>query len=398
MGTKFRFSKKLIDALPPCLADSRSREAEYSDTDVPGLRLLVSKAGRKAFLFRYTSPAGRKRSMGLGRYPEFDIAEVRERALDARRLLARGDDPQEVREVEVKRKTCMTFGQFVKEDYLPHSQALRSHATIETRLRLHVLPVLGDRSLNTITVQEIQRLHDKMLAKSCAASANRVLASIKRVLSLAILWGKMEGPSPALRVRLHPEDNMRQVYLEGDSLKRFMAALDADPNPMIADYFRLLIATGVRRNEALVAKFDDVHLTSGRWFLPKTKTGSRTVPLNELAIEILHRREQGRVPGNPYVFPSLRVKGGHFNGPQKAFRRILKRAGLKAGSKDGVCIHTLRHTFCSLSLMTGASLYMVQRLAGHRHSNTTARYAHLADHQIKESSQQVADLLVQAGR
>lgn len=398
MGTKFRFSKKLIDALPACPAESRSRDAEYSDTDVPGLRLLVSKTGRKAFLFRYTSPSGRKRSMGLGRYPEFDIQEARERALEARRLLAHGEDPQEVREIEVKRKTCMTFRQFVKEDYLPHSKTLRSHATIETRLRLHVLPELGDRPLNTITVQEIQRLHDKMLAKSCAGTANRILASIKRVFNLAILWGKMDGPSPALRVKLHPENNLRQVYLEGDSLKRFMAALDADPNPMIADYFRLLLSTGVRRNEALVAKFSDVHLESGRWFLPKTKTGSRTVHLNEVALEVLRRREQARVPGNPYVFPSLKVKGGHFNGPQKAFRRILKRAHLKAGGADGLCIHSLRHSHASLALAAGASLYVVQNLLGHRHSTTTTRYAHLADGQLKASSAQVADLLTQASR
>lgn len=50
MNRQFRFSKKLVDAIPPHPADSRSREGEYSDTEVAGLRLLVNRTSL------YTSP------------------------------------------------------------------------------------------------------------------------------------------------------------------------------------------------------------------------------------------------------------------------------------------------------------------------------------------------------
>lgn len=47
--SKFRFTQRAIDALPPHRADSPSKSAEYSDTEVVGLRLSVNKLGRKFF-------------------------------------------------------------------------------------------------------------------------------------------------------------------------------------------------------------------------------------------------------------------------------------------------------------------------------------------------------------
>ena len=50
MNRQFRFNKKLIDALPPHLEDAKSKENEYSDTEVAGLRVIVTRKGRKYFL------------------------------------------------------------------------------------------------------------------------------------------------------------------------------------------------------------------------------------------------------------------------------------------------------------------------------------------------------------
>lgn len=54
MNRQFRFNKKLIDALPPHPEDAKSKESEYSDTEVAGLRVIVTRKGRKYFLLRYT--------------------------------------------------------------------------------------------------------------------------------------------------------------------------------------------------------------------------------------------------------------------------------------------------------------------------------------------------------
>ena len=59
------FNKKWIEQLPPNSKNSPSREKEYSDTQVVGLKLLVNKVGRKFFYLRYTINR-RKRGIKIG--------------------------------------------------------------------------------------------------------------------------------------------------------------------------------------------------------------------------------------------------------------------------------------------------------------------------------------------
>ena len=50
-----------------------------------------------------------------------------------------------------------------------------------------------------------------------------------------------------------------------------------------------------------------------------------------------------------------------------------------------------RHSFASRALALGESLPMIGRLLGHRHMETTARYAHLASESVRESAARIAD-------
>ena len=63
--TKFPFTKKAIEALPAHDPNSPSREAEYSDSECIGLKLRVSKNGRRFFQHRF-SYLGRKRCLSIG--------------------------------------------------------------------------------------------------------------------------------------------------------------------------------------------------------------------------------------------------------------------------------------------------------------------------------------------
>ncbi len=115
MKRQFRFTKRSLDALPPCPANSASKEVEYSDLYIGGLRVQVNRQGRKAFLFRYQIH-GRKRAMKTGGYPETSIEEARQKVIEWRALLAKGIDPQESR--DATRKTGITFQEFF-DQYRP---------------------------------------------------------------------------------------------------------------------------------------------------------------------------------------------------------------------------------------------------------------------------------------
>ena len=109
--------------------------------------------------------------------------------------------------------------------------------------------------------------------------------------------------------------------------------------------------------------------------LPASKTGAKTVPLGAPALRAL--AELPRQEGSPYVLPAERGDG-HFVGIQKPWQRIRGAAGL-----DDVRIHDLRHSFASIAVSGGDSLYVVGKVLGHRQSRTTERYAHLKDDPLR---------------
>lgn len=77
--------------------------------------------------------------------------------------------------------------------------------------------------------------------------------------------------------------------------------------------------------------------------------------------------------------------GTHLAEPRKTFENVKAAAGI-----DNLRLHDLRHTFASLTISQGASLYEVQKLLGHTSSQMTPRYAHLADDNLRAVSDDVA--------
>jgi integrase len=73
------------------------------------------------------------------------------------------------------------------------------------------------------------------------------------------------------------------------------------------------------------------------------------------------------------------VRGdGHFVGISEA---LATRSG--GGGFDDARIHDLRHSFASIAVSGGDSLYLVGKVLGHRQSRTTERYAHLKDDPLR---------------
>lgn len=380
MSKLIRFSKRVIDALPPQPATAKARESEYSDTEVCGLKLLINKQGRKFFYLRYRH-AGRQRSMKLGNYGELDIGEARLLALKHRAQLSNGIDPQ-----AIAPESGMTFRRFIDDHYLPHAYASkRSANSDDSKFKTHLFAMFGARPLASITRQEIQRYHDELISRRAPATANRHLALLKRCFNLAILWGYIDS-NPATGIRMHTENNQSQRFLSIDEARRLWAVLDHDQNPIAAKAIKLMLVTGVRREEALQARWEHIDYDRQHWHLPITKNGrQRFVMLSETALAVLNELPN---QGGGYLFPGSKP-GKPLNNARKCFQRALKAAGL-----THLRIHDLRHTFASLAINNGATLYEVQHLLGHASNTTTQRYAHLASDNLRKASARVGALVV----
>ena len=384
---RFNFTNRAISALPAHDADSASKSAEYSDTSVTGLKAIVGKGGNKSFSFRYQLPGGRKRCIRIGTFPATDVAAARQLALEARAIVDRGGDPCEASD---RIKAMPTFAEFVRDEYMPYSlQTKRSACDDASKFKVHLIPKFGERRLCDITTRDVQMHHAAMQNSHSKASANRHLALLSAVFRKGQEWHRLDR-NPAAGIKFFKEDNARQRFLSPSEVAKIYAAMQAEPNVTAVSALKLLLLTGTRREEALQARWENVDLDKGQWWLPKAKTGARMVVLNEDAKSLLAAQPSRGT--SPWVFPG-RDGDKPLNNPRKAFTRVLAAAGV-----EHITIHGLRHSFASLSILGGATLYEVQRLLHHSTPQMTQRYSHLTDTGQLRASQGVADLISAAVR
>lgn len=190
-------------------------------------------------------------------------------------------------------------------------------------------------------------------ARLAPATVNRHRSTVKA----ALRWAFKEGAAPenwSPRVALLPERNARHTYLTPAQIDTLLAAI---PHPGARAFLIIAALTGMRRGEVERLRPEDIVGDEIRLGI-NTKTGEPRV-----------------IPILPQIRPALAmlplgVTGRYAWG---ALAKAREAAGL-----PGVRVHDLRHTFASLLINSGATLYEVGRILGHTTPATTARYAHLS--------------------
>jgi integrase len=139
-----------------------------------------------------------------------------------------------------------------------------------------------------------------------------------------------------------------------------------------------VVYSGLRREELFHLRWEDLKAGElnvvSRQDHPTKNRESRRIPLCEPLSEALSRHP--RRLGCPYVFAN--PAGKAYNDVRKS----LDKAALRAGIRDKVGLHQLRHAFCSHALMSGIDARTVQRWMGHKSLTTTMKYAHVSpDHE-----------------
>jgi integrase len=104
-------------------------------------------------------------------------------------------------------------------------------------------------------------------------------------------------------------------------------------------------------------------------------------------VALLRRMREERQEASPFLFPGDAI-GKPLRTVKTAWHTFCRDAGL-----EGVRIHDLRHTSVSLLVNSGVGLHLAGRLAGHRQSRTTERYAHTADSALRDASARLGSLV-----
>ncbi len=379
-----KLTKRAIDAARYETPASHPRGAYYIwDTETAGFGLRVYPSGRKVFVLTYRVK-GKQRFYGLGRYGELTLHQARTEALDVLRQARQGRDPAEDRSAYRKAPTMADLAdRFIEE----HSKVNKKPVVVKEdrrRFRKHILPRLSHRRVVDITRADVAELHTAMAATPGAA--NNVRSLLAKAFNLAEVWGwRPEGSNPTQHVQAYkmPKRERHLSPLELGHLSEILAEAERTraigPEPIAA--LRLLILTGCRLNEILKLRWVDVDFDGRCLRLQDSKTGPKVVPLNSAALALISEIE--RQDDNPFVIPG-RKAGSHLRSLNGPWQRIRSSAGL-----DDVRIHDIRHSYASFGVNLGLPLPMIGKVLGHSNSAMTERYAHLADHPVREANERI---------
>ncbi len=145
-----------------------------------------------------------------------------------------------------------------------------------------------------------------------------------------------------------------------------------------------LMYTGIRRGELLALNTNAVDFQACPLTVKNGKGGmGRVIPLCEELMELLRDWLEPRPEcehDGVFTTRSGQPLGKH--GLQDAFQRAKKAASIE---REGITIHSLRHTFASLLLQNGADLVSLQRLLGHSSLDTTAIYLYVQMDGLREA-------------
>lgn len=269
-----------------------------------------------------------------------------------------------------------------------------SKAHVETMLRRHAYPFLGERPLGAITPDEVQgwvtalREGDETAGrKPLAASTVGVVHSLVFSVMKAAVRSRRIASNPCEGTRL-PEVVRGKVVPPTTEQVEVLAG--AVPERLRALVW-LTAGTGMRQGEVLGLTVDRLRMLRREVVVdrqlvtlprqaptfapPKTKASDRVIPMPQAVVEVMAAHLKAFPPG-PAGFVFTLDDGEPIS--RSAFGHVWRPAARAAELDPGTGMHALRHYYASLLIRFGESVKTVQARLGHATAaETLDTYAHL---------------------
>jgi len=237
--------------------------------------------------------------------------------------------------------------------------------------------------INSITFKDelIEYAETIFIKKHQSSMSDRYHNTFIKTLSSIFKFGLNAGYYSQV-VKLKQKSETKKIPRKHISPELFVEILRACENNHEQFILRLLYSTGMRKQELLNIKISHIHLDNNYILLPKTKNGHpRTIniipdlkeELKKLTEEYFYKghSKKGKYyprssieddPLNEYLF--RHIGGEKIADIKSIWNRIKRRIALP----EGICIHSLRHSFITLLLKNRVDKNIVQKLSGHRSS------------------------------
>jgi integrase len=317
-----------------------AKPGKYSDGH--NLYLIVSPTGGRKWVLRFTW-RGKAREMGLGTPASVPLADAREKAAQARRMIAQGIDPIHERKRD---RGIPTFGEMADQVRESLSEGFRNEkhkAQWKSTLATYAAP-LSDKPVDTISTDDVLAVL-KPIWTTKAETASRVRGRIEKILDAAKAKGKRQGENPArwrgnldhLLSKQSKRTRRHHAAMPYEHVAAFLGKLrERETTAALALEFCIL--TAARSGEVLGARWSEIDLDKKIWTVPADRMKARRehrVPLTARTVAIL--KQLAEIKTGDFVFPGQRKNAPLWH---MAMNETLCR--MKA---DGVTVHGFRSSF-----------------------------------------------------
>ncbi|HHO9746683.1 TPA: tyrosine-type recombinase/integrase, partial [Escherichia coli] len=344
----------------------------YTLGDGQGLSLLVEPNGSKSWRFRYRY-AGKPKMISLGVYPTITLAEARARRDEARKIVAEGKNPSEVRKEQklaLRIQSENAFEKIAREWHQMKSAKWSAGyaSDIIEAFQNDIFPYVGTRPVGEIKPLELLNVLRKIEKRGALEKMRKVRQRCSEVFRYAIATGRAEfNPAADLSSALEVHKSNHFPFLKSDEIPDFLRALDSYAGSRLVQIAtKLLMVTGVRTIELRAALWQEFDLDNAIWEIPAERMKMRRPHLVPLSTQVLgFLNELKSMTGNyRYVFPGR-------NDPNKpmseaSVNQLIKRIGY-AGKLTG---HGFRHTLSTILHENGFNTAWIEMQLAHVDKNT----------------------------
>jgi integrase len=276
-------------------------------------------------------------------------------------------------------------------------------STVAEKTRMWVRriePVIGRLKINDVTEQDAGavvraplRLDAKGQVVGGKAEAGNLYRLLHHMFHKALQWGlRAKETGNPLESVTEPKVKRRERLLSGGEIGSLMKALDAaeadgTEHAQAVAAIRAVIFTGARISELLTLRRQDIRRDEMELHLPDTKTGFSRRPISAAALAVLDGVE--RMPGVEFVFSAVKEPTAPlaYNTVEKAFGRIVRRAGI-----ERCTLHTIRHWFATMTANSVSNARVGMALTGHKSHAAYMNYIHGDKEQARALADQLATL------
>ncbi|KHS64174.1 integrase [Pectobacterium brasiliense] len=350
---------------------AKPKDKPYKMADGGGLYLLVKTNGSRYWRLKYRID-GKEKLLALGVYPDVSLADARAKRDEARKGIAGGIDPLEVKKEQKVEREAQVKNTFQEIALEWHNMKVKKWSAgyasdILEAFNKDVFPFIGQRPIADIKPLELLNVLKKMEDRGATEKAKKVRQRCGEVFRYAIVTGRAEyNPAPDLTSAMQGHESTHYPFLTIEELPAFFKALAGySGSELVVLAARLMIITGVRTGELRGALWSEIDTDKALWEISAERMKMRRphiVPLSVQALEIIEKIRA--MTGNfPLLFPGRNDPGKTMS--EASINQVFKRIGY-TGRVTG---HGFRHTMSTVLHEQGYNTAWIETQLAHVDKN-----------------------------